>query len=248
MSVHGATIAPIRGQFGANSFLIRKGEFWRSNGAPVWPNAVRFVTTPLTVSDYVYIGDIDIVVLGPDILGRHLKHMSRTGLPFSNAIRTGSKRLTGLHFTRYDALYPLPEHADLNDRLDEMMLTTLVRRKIGEFPSSIRRFRPLHGIHVSPNRPPQSEFHGKHRDRTTVRVKGWDWDADKYIPLWRKFRVTEMFKQMEPHLSTRLAKTAIQLDEFEPLRMENHKRPAEGSPRSGQTVAQIGEFEAADWL
>jgi hypothetical protein len=240
MSVHGATVAPIRDHFGPNSFLIRKGEFWRPNGAPIMPHSVRFLTTPLVVTDYVYIGDIDIVVLGGNILGRHLRNMARTGLPFSNSMRKGSKKLTGLHFTRYDALYPLPDDSYDIKKNDETLLTILVRRKAGDFSPNLRGCS-LHGIHVSPNRPPRSEFHSTERNRTTVRLKGWDWNADAYIPRWKQFRISEMFKEMEPHLSERLAKTVTQLDEFEPLRLGSHKRTAE-------TVTQIDEVESADWL
>jgi hypothetical protein len=244
MSVHGAAVAVVRNHCGWNSFLIRRGEFWRPNGERMLPNSVRYITTPLIASDYVYIGDIDIIVLEPDILGSHLEHMSRTGLPFSNSIRTRSKRLTGLHFTRYDALYPLPDYSDLHDvkMNDEMLLTTLVRRKTGDFPPDIGNFRPLHGIHVSPHRPPRSEFHDGLKKRAAVRMKGWDWGAGKHLPKWKAFRSTDMFREMEPHLSERIAESITQIDELEPLKMESHHR------KVAEPVAQIDKVESSDWM
>jgi hypothetical protein len=81
--------------------------------------------------------------------------MAKTGLPYSNIIRpTPPLRLSGLHFTRSDAHYPLPE---INDpaalRLDEHLLYRQVVAKGLPLPSVEERLRPTHGIHFSLNRP-----------------------------------------------------------------------------------------------
>lgn len=73
------------------------------------PNSVRFLTEPITRKTYTYIMDADFIFLDRKFPKKHLSHMKATGLPYSNALRADQKRrLTGLHFTRTDARYPLP--------------------------------------------------------------------------------------------------------------------------------------------
>jgi len=85
-------------------------------------------------------------------------------------------------------------------------LTHLVRRKIGDFPLEIERFRPLHGIHASPNRSPYLEY------KDGKKVPGWG--VKPYLSEWRRFRKTEFFKEMEPHLSERIEETIGKIDGF----------------------------------
>jgi hypothetical protein len=146
---HGASLALLP----HDRFLIREVVWDMPSGRRAAPNSVRFINEPLTRNQYVYIGDIDVVFLDPQFAQHHLEHMSQTGLPYSNAVREGTQRLTGLHFSRWDAMYPLPDVSGLGSdgRLDEVLLYEIVQAKGHAFPSEW--FRPVHGLHISPNRP-----------------------------------------------------------------------------------------------
>lgn len=133
-------------------YLISPGDFSRLPA-----NTVRFVETPKLVNEYVYIGDIDILILEP-IMSVHLENLKRTGLPYSNILRPPEyQALTGLHFSRWDAFYPHAPNARL-DRLntDEGTLYDLVQARGLPLPDPNERFRPVHGFHLSLNRDPRS--------------------------------------------------------------------------------------------
>lgn len=86
----------------------------------------------MTCTEYVYIGDIDIIVLDSTIVDQHLKLMAKTGLPYSNRARGGPRaQLSGLHFTRYDAYYPVPDVSDIDitQEVDEALLYKIVQRR-----------------------------------------------------------------------------------------------------------------------
>lgn len=127
---------------------------------PKMENSIRFIMEPKTISDYVYIGDVDIMIL-EDVFQWH-KPIFDAGLPYSNMVREGTNRLTGLHFVRRDAYYPLPEIGDLIGSIhnDESLLYAICERKgvlyNNEQYFSIRKGRPIHGIHLSLNRLPFS--------------------------------------------------------------------------------------------
>lgn len=129
---------------------------------PKIDNSLRFVTQPVSYAEYVYIGDIDIMIV-EDIYSWH-KPLFESGLPYSNIVREGTKRLTGLHFAKYNSFYPLPNTDDLvlNVANDEELLYLIVERKgllyKNELYCEIKRGRPIHGIHMSLNRLPFS-FH-----------------------------------------------------------------------------------------
>jgi len=123
-------------------------------------NSIRFITSPKQFSNYVYIGDIDIMIF-ENILNWH-KPIFDAGLPYSNVVRNGTKRLTGLHLTKYDDYYPLPDIEDIvKDTVnDEEILYKIVERK-GRLYDTARynavvKGRPIHGIHMSLNRLPFS--------------------------------------------------------------------------------------------
>ncbi len=131
------------------------------------PNVVRFVEEPTfeTNRDYVYIGDIDILILDDDIEEKHIENMRKNNFPFSNKLRPAStpglgRRLTGLHFAPMSLQYPLPDITDLNliaghsvMGRDEHILYEIMRRK-GVMVPETARFRPEHGIHLSRGRHP----------------------------------------------------------------------------------------------
>ncbi|MGB1416430.1 MAG: hypothetical protein ACPG6X_03010 [Synechococcus sp.] len=125
---------------------------------PLMENSYRFLLQPFLRSEYIYIGDID-VLLTENVLERHHAYLD-SGLPFYNHIRPGTKRLTGLHLARYDHLYPLDptlwDFCHLND--EEILykryelMGCLCQAELAPLVNDLGR--PNCGIHVSPNRLP----------------------------------------------------------------------------------------------
>lgn len=126
---------------------------WRlgiTGGYQIVPNTLRFVIQPELKADYVYIGDADIFVT-EEITPQHVENMRKNNLDFSNAVRAGKRRLTGLHFMEYDKMYPLPSLRGLRlgKKNDEEVLYELMNRKGYKMPDSSLTFRPAHGLHIS---------------------------------------------------------------------------------------------------
>ena len=144
----------------------------------IMPNTVRFVNTPSRKSDYVYIVDIDIFYTQAEIFTTLVNATRRANQPFSNIVRVreNEDRLSGLHFTEWDALYPLPDFSDLDllETNDEVVLFNLVSRKTGKEPRRDLEFRPAFGIHMSPNRPMfATSFRKIHWNLTQQNSKGF---------------------------------------------------------------------------
>lgn len=198
----------LRDRFG-DRFTIRSVAWTDGQGRPIRPGTVRFVTQPAVPAFYTYITDIDIIMLDRGIQQRHARHMLREGLPYSNWVRPGEDRLTGLHFTRSDFQYPLPAVDDLalGSLNDEMALFVIVERLLGRSPPRGPMFRPVHGIHVSPNRPPVASGEG---DRFTP-----GWGIEPHLPAWRRFRASALYALVHPVLSPRVAGCLRQIEEVD---------------------------------
>lgn len=127
---------------------------------PKRPNSIRFVNEPEQEARFVYIGDVDIMIV-EDILAWH-RPIFEAGLPYSNIIRPNAKRLSGLHLASYEHHYPLPSIDDLIKEVanDEALLYRIVERKgnlyAQEKYDALVKGRPAHGIHMSLNRLPFS--------------------------------------------------------------------------------------------
>ncbi|ODN71503.1 hypothetical protein [Methylobrevis pamukkalensis] len=123
-------------------------------------NALRFINTPIQTASHVYIGDVDILIFD-DVMAWH-QPVFDVGLPYSNIIRKGTRRLSGLHFTTWDGYYPIPPLGDLMARYknDEELLYAIVARKGSLYDLALYRAlvkgRPVHGVHMSLNRLPFS--------------------------------------------------------------------------------------------
>lgn len=133
--------------------LIREADFGRCS-----PSVLRFIEEPQIKADYTYIGDADILVL-EDVLPLHRANMATTGLPYSNIVRPNTRKMTGLHFTRSDAYYPvvIPD-VDLHNTNDEDLLYMMVVEKSHILPPEGANFRPLHGYHLSLRRLPTAHL------------------------------------------------------------------------------------------
>lgn len=143
----------IKYNFGEDSLHLREVEWFDADKRKILPNSVRFINTPERKSEFVYIGDIDILILDKNISNIHKNRMQKTDLPYSNSVRPDTNRMSGLHFTRYDSYYPLPNLENLNLKMlnDEILLYKIIQKKGLPLPPN-EWFRPIHGIHVSPNR------------------------------------------------------------------------------------------------
>ncbi len=149
----------------------------------------RFLMEPSHRADYVYISDVDILILEKNITVTHIKKMNESGLPYSNIQRPNKRRLSGLHFTKWERYYPIEEIDPefVRDRSDEAILYELMRLR-GLLPAP-NLGRPVHGIHMSPNRD------------TVVRTEGvmsWGVTPD----LWQKyqrFAATDLWTLLRPH-------------------------------------------------
>lgn len=114
------------------------------------PNTVRFLNKPTLKADYLYIGDSDIFIT-EEVASQHLENIRKNNLDFSNVVRTGKRRLTGLHFIEYDKMYPLPSLLGLRlgKKNDEEVLFEMMSRKGYKMPKENVTFRPAHGLHIS---------------------------------------------------------------------------------------------------
>ena len=121
----------------------------------ILPNTVRFINAPSRKTDYVYIVDIDIFWTESNIFRRLLDIAEESGQDFANIVRPDTSRLSGLHFAKWESMYPIPCLDDINLRSsnDEAVLFKIVTRKIGVEPRRDLTLRPVWGIHMSPNRP-----------------------------------------------------------------------------------------------
>ena len=145
------TIRPIPGKFGGwkNKKLLK---------------SVRWLDIPKTQTPYVYIGDVDILILDRNIHLQHLNHANKINKPYSNMVRRNGINMTGLHFVIRDPYYKQINEKYLNGivqrlrtkkvnlkSLDERLLCRIVKEKLG-LPKG-NDFRPVHGIHLSLHHP-----------------------------------------------------------------------------------------------
>lgn len=187
------TLKYLYDKFG-DQILIRTSEY------PNTPATARFISDVVSETEYVYISDIDFIILKGDIVEKHVTHMKETGLPYSNMVRGDTKRMTGVHFTRRDSYYPvdrMPRILALAKKLsDEEILYYVVLSKNLPLPKD--DFRPLFGIHMSPNRHATDKL---------------GWSINGYREEWKVFRETEEFKFLYPFFSGRI-KNCIDLIDY----------------------------------
>lgn len=122
---------------------------------------LRWIIGPEHFEDYenIYIGDIDMLICREDVdlMSQHLEHCRKNDLPYSNAIRSGTSRLSGLHFVKKDEYYntmmaTIEEYKDLLRRgklkgiKNEEILYKMVKKAGLGLPKGW--FRPHHGIHL----------------------------------------------------------------------------------------------------
>jgi len=132
-------------------------------------NTARFFEVPVVSSKYTYIGDTDILMFESAVYdSRRLQQMAFYNLPYSNVVRHGTKRLTGLMFVDTEKYYSeafkkmIKNFTNPEYKLwignDEAILYSMVEGVHGlpstvkDASNSLMGYRPSHGLHLSPNR------------------------------------------------------------------------------------------------
>ena len=137
-----------------NNFLIRKLDFKINNHSP---NTYRFFEKPIIDSIFTYIADIDIIFL-ENVLDKYNENWP-DNLPYSNVIRVKDTRhLSGVHmvntqkyFTK-DFIECQYKYYTLDKKINDEIVLFNMCKEIHGLPNIKFRFRPILGIHFSPNR------------------------------------------------------------------------------------------------
>ncbi|MGY4690684.1 hypothetical protein [Salibacterium sp. K-3] len=112
----------------------------------------------------VYIGDVDFLIVNetPGLFESHKRHCKKINLPYSNQIRSGAQRLSGLHFFQTK-----PYYKKMNEVLNyyrehprklavqiekgggnEQVLYQWIKKHIGFGRIEKYPYRPHHGFHL----------------------------------------------------------------------------------------------------
>ena len=159
------------------------------------PHTLRFLRKPTSEAKYIYIGDVDIIILEENICEIHKKYIKKHKLEYSNILRDNSNfpRLSGLHFIEYSKMYPLPKNTigEADYCNDEHYLYLLMQSKGYTAPEKEFKLRPVHGIHCSMNRPPiKSTPFSNHSFRY------FHWGISyKYAKLFRKHSKNPVYRE-----------------------------------------------------
>lgn len=179
-------ITKLKEIFGSR-FLFRQSKYSNQN---VIPNTIRFLEKPLFKSKYIYIGDIDLLILD-NIVNTHTNLINKNSIPFSNILRTSSldtkyPRLSGLHFCKYEDYYPIPDLSDLDLTKvnDEYVLYEIMLRKSLMVPVEFQT-RPECGIHISLNRDSLGRASGINSNEFNAR-KSLAWSGSKYFEKYKE--------------------------------------------------------------
>lgn len=150
----------------SKNFEVKENYFTNQKFNRLSGKAIRFLVPSYEFKDFtnVYIGDVDFLIVNeyPSLLDSHLDHCKQISLPYSNQIRPGSKRLTGLHFYQVDEYYKkmdpaIQRYLDDPDKImevfqnikrDEEFLYQMIEKNIGFRDIKKYHYRPHHGFHL----------------------------------------------------------------------------------------------------
>lgn len=164
----------------------------------------RFLDQPEVKCKYTYIGDIDILTLDTDIVETHRQLMNEQRVPYSNIVRPDSNRLTGCMCLEtkpyYDKVkYKIKEFLNSPESVyypilnDEILLYNLVKPALGLPKYNTGKYRPIHGIHISLNRPYPL-------GNKELGELGWGINA-KVLEKYNRFRNSDIFKELESYFT-----------------------------------------------
>ena len=163
---HERALTVVKQLHGRGSVWVREYRVPRHRG--VMPNTRRFLEVPEIAAEYVYMGDIDILITESVLSAGRLQQM-RHNAPYSNILRKHTRRLTGVILVRAREFYTgelqraqvallAGGNATGND---EEFLARLVTAASFALPPANETYRPLHGLHLSNSRGPNSVGKGK---------------------------------------------------------------------------------------
>lgn len=127
-------------------------------------NTYRFFEIPIIKAEYTYIIDIDIMLMEP-ILQKYLDNWP-PNLIYSNILREKSNllRLTGVHLAITEKFYTsqyletINKHYYKNKNLNDEIILANMCSEVHSLPDKSFKFRPILGIHFSPNRGPNKSM------------------------------------------------------------------------------------------
>ena len=164
-------------------------------------NSVRFVSQPKIKNKYVYFSDTDIFVFVDNFYLELIDDMNRRKIPYSNIVRPNNKCLSGLHFIEYDSYYPITFQKNFNLYYDEELLYNIIKEKGIKIDYNIK-YRPVFGIHASPNRP------------NVFAPDFPDWGAANYKFNWMNYCKTSDFKFIYPLLNSYIKEKILMLNNY----------------------------------
>ena len=182
-----------------NVFIKNKtGTFF--NNIKVHTGSVRFLSQPSIRNKYVYITDVDMFVLTDNFYLYLIRDMIKRKSCYSNIVRKNKKLLTGLHFILYDSYYPINKLNNYSIQ-DEALLFNLMKSKRIKIDYETV-FRPVFGIHASPNRPTVK----------TSKIVGWG--AEDYKFKWIEYCESETYNYIYPLLDKFVKEKIFKLNLF----------------------------------
>ena len=182
------------------NFFVQNETGYYYNGIKVNPNSVRFISQPEIKNEFVYITDVDMFIFVDNFYLHLIDDMYRRKSCYSNIVRENTTQLTGLHFIKYDAYYPIPkqENYDIND---EILLFNIVKSK-GIKIDYKTEYRPQFGIHASPLREYVSS------------LGHIGWGAENYKFHWMNYSNSDEFKYIYPLLNKFILTKISKLNDF----------------------------------
>jgi hypothetical protein len=195
-------------------YHFRQATILRSSG--IIPNTIRFIDPPELKANYIYIGDIDLIIMD-DIIATHTDLMKKSGLSYSNVIRkesinTSYPRLTGLHFCHYNDYFPLPDLSDIDlaTANDEYVLYEIMKRK-GVNLSPDFNIRPECGIHMSLSRTPTGYSSGAMAS-TFFTSGAHGWGGQSYHERFLNELADDFYTKLSAYLDLRFRVLVIALE------------------------------------
>ena len=222
----------------SSRYLIRKGEFRTA------ANSVRFLETPKVRTEYVYITDIDMIILGK-ATDYHISVMNETKLPYSNLVqmsKTFGPVLTGMHFTRFDAFYPVSVPKGTDVGMDLKLLYDMISAKGHGLPPSERKGQERHAIHISYFQLPTPDVREQGgltmRDTIHNYHQGKSWKLKNYRALWSNGVWRGMFPLFDPRYKALIAIVELCLENVEmEWRWPWLRRASVGARKAVATIA-----------
>lgn len=162
-----------------------KNKYAYINDKKMLPNSIRYFIEPKIKNEYVFIGDIDIIYLFDNYYDNYLLDMFNRTSCYSNIVRPNSRRLTGVHFSKWFCLYPIIISKKFNFMKNDEELLYIRLKELGIEIDHSTTFRPILGIHMSVNRPTVEN------KKTKIH-----WEAKGKKKLWEKFKESDVYKSI----------------------------------------------------